>query len=253
MKYNNFDNFKHWYNNFQYWFAHVCAFNMVAMNLGLWKFHHLFHDWYKPWLTFFMSYDKVNNFHIRHSNHHLMYYNLTGKCNWDDLIIDWECSQYTKEYGKLNAFDFLQKMFREHKVNQYTYCIILERLKELGLDPNFKDHSIIGNLAWNVIRCRHPKISKKFFLPRQELLSSYVLTQSKDPEGILLGLHLVLTSPMYNHYAHNSYIQPAQDFWPLCFNNRGYIYITKLVDHMISEIKNGKIPSRFGWVLLHTR
>jgi len=126
-------------------------------------------------------------------------------------------------------------------------------------DPRFKDHPIIKNLTWNVIRCRHSKISKKFFLPRQELLSSYDLTQSKEPEGILLGLHVILTSPMYKHYAHNSYIQIGNDGWDLWFNSRGYIYITKLVDYIISEImKNEEIPNRlidsfFGWVLLHTR
>ena len=51
MKYNNFENFSHWYNNHQYHFAHWCAFNMLAMNLGVWKLHHFFHDWYKPWIN----------------------------------------------------------------------------------------------------------------------------------------------------------------------------------------------------------
>ena len=37
-------------SKFDYWFAHWCAFNMTALNLGVWKFKYLFHDIEKPWL-----------------------------------------------------------------------------------------------------------------------------------------------------------------------------------------------------------
>lgn len=37
-------------SSFPYWFAHWKAFNMVALQLGHWKFKYLFHDIEKPWL-----------------------------------------------------------------------------------------------------------------------------------------------------------------------------------------------------------
>ena len=118
MIYNDFDNFTHWYNNFQYWFAHWCAFNMTAMNLGVWKFHHLFHDFEKPWLSIFIKYDVLHKYHITHSKHHLEHYRLTNECNWLDLVIDWECSQFTKKKGKLNSRDFLNKMLGDGLVTE---------------------------------------------------------------------------------------------------------------------------------------
>ena len=41
-------------SKFKYWFAHWCAFNMTALNLGVWKFKYLFHDIEKPWLMLFL-------------------------------------------------------------------------------------------------------------------------------------------------------------------------------------------------------
>lgn len=139
MKYNDFDNFTHWYNPHQYHFAHWCAFNMLAMNLGVWKFHHLFHDWYKPLMNDVLllfyeidriyssivhrsysdvsrSYSIVHKFHQKYSNHHLEYFYRTGKCNWLDLILDWECSGYTKEQGKLSAREYLNKLISEGEI-----------------------------------------------------------------------------------------------------------------------------------------
>ena len=33
---------------FAYWFAHWCAYNMIAINCNAWKFKYLFHDIEKP-------------------------------------------------------------------------------------------------------------------------------------------------------------------------------------------------------------
>ena len=37
-------------SSFKYWFAHWCAYNMTALNLGMWKPKYLLHDIEKPWL-----------------------------------------------------------------------------------------------------------------------------------------------------------------------------------------------------------
>lgn len=133
MIYNKFDNFTHWYNNFQYWFAHWCAFNMTAMNMGVWKFHHLFHDIEKPWLGIFLAYGKVHKRHISKSKHHIEYYRLHGECNWTDLVIDWECSQFTKEKGKLTAREFLEKLLASNNLTKEEGDFISTELEKYGL------------------------------------------------------------------------------------------------------------------------
>ena len=40
-------------SSFKYWFAHWCAYNMTALNLGMWKPKYLWHDIEKPWLMMF--------------------------------------------------------------------------------------------------------------------------------------------------------------------------------------------------------
>ena len=65
-----------------YFWAHWMAFQMTAINLRIWKFKYLFHDWYKPWLKMFgVPYKKIQKLHKEHANHHLehllLIYNLS--------------------------------------------------------------------------------------------------------------------------------------------------------------------------------
>ena len=61
-------------SKFDYWFAHWCAFNMTALNLGVWKFKYLFHDIEKPWLMLlWKDYTRVQQWHRKHNSHHLEY------------------------------------------------------------------------------------------------------------------------------------------------------------------------------------
>lgn len=92
-------------SSFAYWFAHWCAFNMTALLLHHWKFRYLFHDFEKPWLRLFLSYDKVQKIHRNIHPHHGEFYLKHGWLHWDDLVIDWECSHYTKEASPYKAAD----------------------------------------------------------------------------------------------------------------------------------------------------
>ena len=84
-------------STFKYWFAHWCAYQMTALNLKCWKFKYLFHDAEKPWLKLWWGeYEKVRQWHRYHNKHHLAYKNI-NKIDWEALIIDWECSRFTKE------------------------------------------------------------------------------------------------------------------------------------------------------------
>lgn len=94
-------------SSFPYWFAHWCAFQLVALNLGIWKPRHLLHDIEKPWLKLFMPYSKVKSFHVRNSRHHLGYKD-SSKIRWIDLVIDWECCGLTKENAPLDARETLE-------------------------------------------------------------------------------------------------------------------------------------------------
>lgn len=114
-------------STFKYWFAHWCAFQMTALNLGCWRWRFLLHDWEKPWLKLFLPYDKVKKIHIRFSHHHTM---SPRKKDWLAMVIDWECSRFTKLESPLNAYEYLMKCRPENK--EY----ILPILKQLNLIKN---------------------------------------------------------------------------------------------------------------------
>ena len=122
-------------STFKYWFAHWCAFQMVALCLHIWKPKYLLHDVEKPWLKLFMPYPKVKKWHREHNRHHLQYGEIYGYANmdWEALIIDWECSHYTKISQPFNARQYAERALR-HKGTLCaeaieTYCLpILDRL-----------------------------------------------------------------------------------------------------------------------------
>jgi len=94
-------------SSFSYWFAHWCAFQMCALNLRRWKFKYLFHDFEKPWMKLFCKYKTVQKWHRNHNRHHLEYGLKHGwdKVDWEALIIDWECSRFTKTEAQLDAYE----------------------------------------------------------------------------------------------------------------------------------------------------
>ena len=126
---------------FKYWFAHWCAFNMVAILCGRWRFKYLFHDAEKPWLLLILGdYQKVRKWHKTHNRHHLewldrkvgqhnndwdtrKYIRKYGeKVDWEGMVIDWECSRFTKTASPLNAYDEMYVVLEnEHVRTHYPY------------------------------------------------------------------------------------------------------------------------------------
>jgi len=108
-------------SSFPYWFAHYCAYNMTALNCKAWKFKYLFHDIEKPFLKLFLPYEKVQKIHRSHNKHHPEWlerqlFGLTDKYKWivskvldkvdfEGMIIDWECSHFTKSECPYLAFE----------------------------------------------------------------------------------------------------------------------------------------------------
>ena len=90
-------------SSFPYWFAHWCAFNMTALNLRAWKFKYLFHDIEKPWLMlFWRDYKRLQKYHRTHNRHHLEY-DGNKIYDFEAMVIDWECSRFTKSASPLTA------------------------------------------------------------------------------------------------------------------------------------------------------
>ena len=118
---------------FKYWFAHWCAFQMTALNLKHWRPKYLLHDIEKPFLKLFWDYKKVQKWHRIHNSHHTEYNGL-----WDTyaMVIDWECSRFTKSEAQLNAFDTLIKMMKKEsdkKMREKLYENIAPVLYDLNL------------------------------------------------------------------------------------------------------------------------
>ena len=125
-------------SSFKYWFAHWCAYQMTALNLGKWKFKYLFHDFEKPWFKLVMSYKKLQSWHRLHNRHHLEYGLKKG---WDKidvraLVIDWECCRFSKINAPLDARQTLEYEVARDKWKQYEKeirSIIEPVLEEFGL------------------------------------------------------------------------------------------------------------------------
>ena len=101
---------------FHYWFEHVKAYNWVAFKYGVWKPKYLFHDFEKPWLKLILGdYEKVRKYHKAHSRHHLGYQGHRKK-DWNAMILDWECSRYTKIKNPLDAIETIDWMYRRGKI-----------------------------------------------------------------------------------------------------------------------------------------
>lgn len=123
-------------SSFKYWFAHWCAFQMTALNLKHWKFRYLFHDIEKPWLKLLLrDYKKVQNFHRKHNKHHLEYYFLHHKADWQAMAIDWECSRFTKDASQLTAYQKFEKMCKKDEN--------LKRILQQNMFPILKKLSLI--------------------------------------------------------------------------------------------------------------
>lgn len=131
-------------STFAYWFAHVCAFNMVAIKCNHWRFKYLFHDFWKPWLRLFLPYEKVQKIHRKMSNHHLD--KLTDEdflvsgnyvlFDWYAAIIDWECSRYTKASAQKTAYETIPyevEKFKDYFVREFVRNKLINTCKELRL------------------------------------------------------------------------------------------------------------------------
>lgn len=113
---------------FKYTFAHWAAYQMTALNLGCWKFRFLFHDIEKPLLKLLgFKYETIRKIHRKYSKHHLTYHNYK-KIDWLGVVIDWECSGYTKLDAPLNARQTYEKMLDNPNLNSAVRGIMKNKV-----------------------------------------------------------------------------------------------------------------------------
>ena len=133
---------------FKYTFAHWCAYNMTALNLGVWKPKYLLHDVEKPFLRILFGgdYSRVQAYHRNHNKHHMEYFLKYGICDFEGMVIDYECSRFTKKAAPLNgmqefqlqAMRLLDKKCPDDVI--VTYYINMEAaLKKAGLWDDKED------------------------------------------------------------------------------------------------------------------
>jgi len=118
-------------NTFSYWFAHWCAYQMVAILCHAWKFKYLFHDIEKPFLMLlWKDYKRVQKFHRTHANHHLTY---KGKIDYEAVIIDWECSRFTKLDSPMCAADYILDAYSKNKITLEQVYILQRIVRKFNL------------------------------------------------------------------------------------------------------------------------
>ena len=122
-------------SSFNYWFNHWKAYNWVAWRLGVWSPRFLLHDIEKPWLMWlWKDYPKVQKYHRTHSRHHLAYQGKKER-DWLGIVLDWECSRYTKIASPRTARQEAERVEREGTIQEATMVRrhIYPVLIELGL------------------------------------------------------------------------------------------------------------------------
>ncbi len=107
---------------------------MTALLLRHWKPKYLWHDWEKPWLMlWWRDYKKVQRWHRAHRRHHIEY-PRPKKIDWEALVIDWECSRFTKESSPLTAREEFEKAWASGKIQDPNYRLFFESAcNKLGL------------------------------------------------------------------------------------------------------------------------
>lgn len=118
----------------KYTLAHICAYNMTALNLGCWKFRFLFHDIEKPLLKLLgFKYETIRKIHRKFARHHLSYHNYK-KIDWLGVVIDWECSGYTKLDAPLNARQTYEKMLDNRNLDENVKRLMKQKIPNILSD-----------------------------------------------------------------------------------------------------------------------
>lgn len=114
---------------------------MTALNIGDWKFKYLFHDIEKPFMLYFYmwicrmshteAYKRVQMWHRKHNKHHIEY---SGQKDYDAMIVDWECSRFTKKKSQLTAYEETQRLLNEKRLSDLDIIELNKSLNKYNLN-----------------------------------------------------------------------------------------------------------------------
>ena len=95
------------------------------------------HDLDKMLLYLFVPWEDAIQYHMTHRKHHL---ECEGPKSYEDLlemVIDFECSPYTKPDKPLNCYDFVQKLVRENRIDGEMAEKLFGIMRELKIDYSY--------------------------------------------------------------------------------------------------------------------
>ncbi len=112
--------------NIRHTLVHRKAFRSVEKELfGRVSIRGYLHDLDKIFLYLFLGRKTVSKLHRRFSRHHVQ--RAKTRQDFEQMVIDWECAQYTKPDKPLNAYETLYALYPQLEDR------VLPILKELGL------------------------------------------------------------------------------------------------------------------------
>ena len=84
--------------------------------------------------TVLYIYQKVQKWHREHNAHHLEYKKAKSKgYDYEAMVIDWECSRYTKLASPRTALEEINYKFNNYEFNVNTYYKLLTIAQKIGL------------------------------------------------------------------------------------------------------------------------
>lgn len=95
------------------------------------------HDLDKLLLYQYVLWEDCLDYHVHHRAHHLECQCERTYDDWLEMVIDYECSPYTKPDKPLNAFDFVHKLSGLGYIDDESAKKLFAIMKELGIDKSY--------------------------------------------------------------------------------------------------------------------
>lgn len=118
------------YRHIMYTLKHYVSFLKTEKRLlGYYKYK--FHDLDKVLMYLFLPFlgtKKIKKIHVKNNKHHIKESKSIDECNYEEAIIDWECSRFTKEDKPLTAREVTVRFHSKSK-HFKELISVLEKLK----------------------------------------------------------------------------------------------------------------------------
>ena len=113
--------------------AHYRAFLKLEKKM-LGRYKYKFHDLDKVFMYAFLPFlglKIIKKIHRKFNRHHLLINKKPWQCNYEEAMIDWECSRFTKPDEPMNAREFME--YAKDKIGVVHSLRMHEMLNHYGL------------------------------------------------------------------------------------------------------------------------